>query len=72
MIACFTKKVWRWECLGILAFYRSHKDSTSNKRGILNEKLLLSHTELASGWTVEGTYFGNKCLPVIIFKTIKR
>jgi len=41
--------------MGILAFYRSHKNSTSNKMGILSETPVLSHPELASGWTVEGT-----------------
>ena len=39
-----------------MAFYRSHKDSTSNKRGILSKTPALSHPELASGWTVEGTW----------------
>ena len=56
MIACFTKKAWKWQCLGILALYRSHKNSTSNKRGILSETPALSYPELASGWTVKGTW----------------
>ena len=38
--------------MGILAFYRSHKNSTSNKRGILSETHALSHLELVS----EGTW----------------